>query len=77
MDKGKRLPPQSMDMQISTPKKAVCQSCRFRMNDTVIRRADGSKVVIEQWNNSECEKYEDKPLAILFDNEGCVFYERG
>ena len=77
MNEKKNLPPQSMDMQFARPEGAVCQTCKHRKKDSVISRADGSKAVIPQWSNAECGKYEQKPMGILFDGEGCVFYERG
>ena len=72
----KKLPPQSMDMQIARPEKAMCQTCRYRKRDSVITMKNGSKVVISQWSNAECEKYEQKPMGIVFNDEGCAFYEK-
>ena len=72
----KKKPAQSMDMQFARPKKSVCQTCKYRKKDTVIKKADGSEIVIQQWSNAECDKYEEKPMGIVFDDEGCVFYEK-
>ncbi len=71
----KRLPPQSMDMELARPKESVCKTCKFRKPDDVIERKDGSKAVIEQWRNAKCEKYDQKPVEVLFDNQLCGLYE--
>lgn len=71
----KNLPPQSMDMQFARPEESVCKTCKFRMPDDVIERKDGSKVIIEQWRNARCGKYDQKPVGVLFSNELCGLYE--
>ena len=65
-----------MDMQFARPEKSVCQTCKYRKHDDEIKHSDGSVSIIAQWNNAECAKYKQKPLGVLFDNEGCVFYEK-
>ena len=78
MSERKELPAQSMDMELARPDRrgSLCPTCRFRKDDSIIRRGDGSVLVIEQWDNMQCKKYEYKPVGVVFDNQDCVFYER-
>ncbi len=69
--------PMSMDMQFGQPEKekCTCVHCKFCKPDDVIKVSEKRTVVIEQWCNSECEKYYDKPMGIVFDGESCEFFE--
>ena len=74
----KGLPPQSMDMQFARPEKekSQCSKCKFRKPDDVIIRADGSRLVIEQWDNNECEIYLSKPVGVVFGDASCEFFKK-
>lgn len=77
MDK-KNKPSQSMDMQFARPeaKKSQCPTCKYRKPDSVFKNKDGSTTVIEQWCNCACEKYDFKPVGVVFGDVHCTLYEK-
>ena len=77
MQKEKREGAMSVDMRFGRPDKntCLCAKCKYRKPDDVIKVSEERTVVIEQWDNAECEYYAVKPDNIIWNGAECEYFK--